>query len=186
MKGEVRIIGGKWRGRKLTVPKEATVRPTPDRVRETLFNWLMRVLPGAYCLDAFAGTGVLGFEALSRGAAHVTMIDQSKNVIFLLKEELKKFDVEKENANIYQGVLPKELKKPSQAWDIVFLDPPYQMPLLLPMCFYLENQGYLANPAHIYIESPAPIEDTMLPTSWKIIKSKKAGMVAYHLVQRLV
>ena len=88
MRGEVRIIGGEWRGRKLKVPAVLNLRPTPDRVRETLFNWLHAYLPGAHCLDAFAGSGVLGFEALSRGAAHVVFVDDSEVVI----SELKKRD----------------------------------------------------------------------------------------------
>src|SRR5665213_2266264 len=97
--GLVRIIAGKWRGRRLKVPDIKDLRPTPDRVRETLFNWLAPVLPGAYCLDLFAGSGVLGFEALSRGAAHAVMVDQSPDVVALLQEELKTFEAD--NATVY-------------------------------------------------------------------------------------
>src|SRR5579863_312833 len=105
--GMIRIIGGKWRGRRLKVPDVKDLRPTPDRVRETLFNWLASMVPGAYCLDLFAGSGVLGFEALSRGAAHVVMVDQSVPVVALLKEEAKV--LEADNIEIYRGNMPKQL-----------------------------------------------------------------------------
>src|SRR5580700_9172000 len=98
--GVVRIIGGEWRGRRLQVPDVKDLRPTPDRVRETLFNWIAPILPGAYCLDPFAGTGVLGFEALSRGAHYVEMVDQSNAVINLLQSELAMLGGG--NARIYQ------------------------------------------------------------------------------------
>src|SRR5688572_25570770 len=103
MQGKVRIIGGQWRGRKLLVP-DPGVRPTPDRVRETLFNWLAPLLPGAHCLDLFAGTGVLSFEALSRGAASITLIDQSPAVIKTIQEEFQIFKIE--HAQIYKSQLP--------------------------------------------------------------------------------
>lgn len=177
--GEVRIIGGQWRGRKLMVPDLPGLRPTPDRVRETLFNWLMMLIPGAHCLDPFAGSGVLGFEALSRGAASVVMIDQSKEVTQLLQQESKRFN--SENLEIYCATMPQNLKKPKNPFDIVFLDPPYQENLLLPMCFYLQENGFLSSKAHIYLESKEIITDAMLPKNWKILKSKKAGQVMYHL-----
>lgn len=184
LKGQVRIIGGEWRGRKLKVPTVQDLRPTPDRVRETLFNWLTAYLPGAYCLDAFAGSGALGFEALSRGAAHVVLVDESPEVVALLKEELALFKAA--NAEIYRASVPQQLKKPNKLFDIVFLDPPYQENILLPCCFHLENQGFLANEAYIYLEAKSTLVADDLPPNWQIIKSKKAGQVAYHLVQRLV
>src|SRR5436190_1935337 len=106
--GQIRIIGGKWRGRKLKVPDVADLRPTPNRVRETVFNWLQPIIQGAYCLDLFAGSGALGFEALSRGAKHVVMIDQSAPVIKLLKEQAKLFDTH--DVDIYQASVPQGLK----------------------------------------------------------------------------
>jgi 16S rRNA (guanine966-N2)-methyltransferase len=183
-RGQVRIIGGMWRGRKLQVPEVPDLRPTPDRVRETLFNWLASIIPGAYCLDAFAGSGVLGFEALSRGAAHVVMVDQSKQVTTILQEGLKIFKAE--NAEVYQAFLPKQLKKPHKAFDIVFLDPPYQENLLLPTCFYLEDNGFLAKEAYIYLEARELLQQSDLPSHWQLLKSKKAGQVAYHLALRLL
>lgn len=180
--GLVRIIAGKWRGRRLTVPDVKDLRPTPDRVRETLFNWLAPVIHGAHCLDMFAGTGVLGFEALSRGAAYVVMVDQSLAVVALLQEELTVFSAD--NADIYQANVPQGLRKPIQPFDIVFLDPPYQANLLIPSCHYLEEQGFLAEKAYIYLEASDVIEDNELPSNWRFIKKQRAGQVAYHLAVR--
>lgn len=180
--GIIRIIGGMWRGRKLKVPEVKDLRPTPDRVRETLFNWLAQHLPGAYCLDAFAGSGALGFEALSRGAQHVVMVDASRQVVSLLKEAASHFKTEQ--AEIYCASIPEQLKSPTKPFDIVFLDPPYQQPVLLPTCFWLEEKGFLANTAYIYLEARQVLTEQDLPPHWQIIKSKQAGQVAYHLVLR--
>jgi 16S rRNA (guanine966-N2)-methyltransferase len=182
--GEIRIIGGQWRGRKLKVPEVPGLRPTPDRVRETLFNWLMPVIQGAYCLDPFAGSGALGFEALSRGAASVVMVDQSAIVTQLLQEELSRFKVD--NAEVYRADVPQKLKKPSHTFDIVFLDPPYQQNLLLPTCFFLEENGFLSENAYLYLESKELLNESDLPAGWKILKSKKAGQVVYQLVCRAI
>lgn len=180
--GEIRIIGGQWRGRKLKVPTVLGLRPTPDRVRETLFNWLSPLLQGAYCLDAFAGSGALGFEALSRGAAHVVMIDQSPLVVSSLKEQLAVFH--SHHADIYQAKVPP-LKKTLKPFDIVFLDPPFKENILLSMCFYLEKEGLLASQSYIYLESPHALASKDLPANWRLLKSKKAGQVAFHLAERL-
>lgn len=184
MRGEVRIIGGTLRGRRLKIPTVVNLRPTPDRVRETLFNWLANIIPGAHCLDAFAGSGVLGFEALSRGAASVVMVDASREVIELLKKESVQFKIE--NAEIYEASMPKELKTPKKPFDIVFLDPPYDTDLLKKCSVYLEENGYLASGAYIYLEAKTAVRTEDLPANWEIIRSKKAGLVAYHLARRLV
>ena len=180
--GLVRIIAGKWRGRRLKVPDVKDLRPTPDRVRETLFNWLAMPLVGARCLDLFAGSGALGFEALSRGAAYVDMVDQSPEVVRLLQEELAEFGAE--NALIYRANVPSQLRQPTEPYQVVFLDPPYQENLLLPCCHYLEEQGFLANLAYIYLEAKEVIKDNDLPSHWRLIKSQKAGQVFYHLALR--
>ncbi len=180
-RGEIRIIGGEWRGRKIKVPDVADLRPTPDRIRETLFNWLAPVIQGAYCLDPFAGSGALGFEALSRGAAHVVMVDQSPDVINILQAEAAMFKTE--NAEIYRGSSPRDLKTPQKKFDIVFLDPPFQENLLLPTCSFLAENHFLAESALIYLEAKTMLQESELPEHWKIIKSKKAGQVAYHLVE---
>lgn len=180
--GLVRIIAGKWRGRKLKVPDVKDLRPTPDRVRETLFNWLAPILPGARCLDLFTGSGVLGFEALSRGASYVEMIDQAPAVVRLLQEQLVEF--KGDNAKISCARIPNQLPSVKQPFDIVFLDPPYSEGLLLSTCHYLEEHGFLADSAHIYLEARDVIKDNDLPTNWRIVKSSKAGQVAYHLALR--
>lgn len=180
--GQIRIIGGQWRGRKLKVPNVPDLRPTPDRVRETLFNWLAPTIQGAYCLDPFAGSGALAFEALSRGAAHAVMVDQSAEVVKLLQEEAQMLKTDQ--AEIYRARAPEQLKRPSRLFDVVFLDPPFQEDLLLPTCFYLEEQQFLAHQAMIYIESKVSLQETDLPATWKITKNKVAGQVAYHLVVR--
>lgn len=182
MQGQVRIIGGEWRGRKLKVPAVTNLRPTPDRVRETLFNWLAPVIAGAHCLDAFAGSGVLGFEALSRGAAQVVMVDESMVAVKTLQEQAAIFKTQQ--ASIYCARIPAQLQKPQKLFDIVFLDPPYQQDLLLPTCFYLEEQSFLADEAYIYLEAKASLGENELPANWNLLKSKKAGQVAYHLVLR--
>jgi 16S rRNA (guanine966-N2)-methyltransferase len=182
-RGWVRIIGGRLRGRRLIVPEGANVRPTPDRVRVTVFNWLGPLLADANCLDLFAGTGVLGFEALSRGACYVEMVDTSVSVVKHLQLQLRQLGGG--NVRIYRALVPSELPPITQPFDIVFLDPPYQANLLLPCCYYLEEQGYLAQLAHIYVEADRIIQDNELPSNWQIIKSKAAGLVAYHLVKRV-
>lgn len=181
--GLVRIIGGKWRGRRLKVPDIKDLRPTPDRVRETIFNWLAPSIVGARCLDMFAGSGALGFEALSRGASYVAIVDQSAKAVALLQEELKEFGGD--NALIYCAKAPEGLRKPEAPFDIVFLDPPYQAALLSACSHYLEDHELLADHAYIYLEADAPIKDNELPANWQIIKSKQAGQVAYHLAERV-
>lgn len=182
-RGFIRIIGGKWRGRRLKVPEVIGLRPTPDRVRETLFNWLMPVLEGAYCLDLFAGSGALGFEALSRGAAFVEMIDASDVVIQLLQEECKRLGAENHSA-IYRASVPQGLSPATHPFDVVFLDPPYSANLLLTCAHYLEHQDYLAKSAYIYLEAQQRIEDNELPKHWRLIKCQQTGQVFYHLAYR--
>lgn len=178
----IRIIGGIFRGRKLKVPELADLRPTPDRVRETLFNWLAPYLPGAYCLDAFAGSGILGFEALSRGASQVVMVDASLTAVNCLRAQAEVFKTTQ--VEIYRANVPQQLKVPPKPFDIVFLDPPFQQDLLLPTCFFLEQNHFLNEKAYIYLEAKTMIEENNLPPNWQLIKNKRAGQVAYHLVLR--
>jgi 16S rRNA (guanine966-N2)-methyltransferase len=180
--GHIRIIGGTYRGRKLKVVDQPGLRPTPDRVRETVFNWLQPVIVGAHCLDLFSGSGALGFEALSRGAASVVMVDQAANVIDMLRAELIVFGAE--NAEIYRAQVPHQLKAPKQLFDIVFIDPPFRENLLIPCCTYLEEKSFLADEAYIYLESKEIVSAENLPDNWEILKSKKAGLVAFQLARR--
>lgn len=180
--GMVRIIAGEWRGRRLKVPDIKDLRPTPDRVRETLFNWLAPVIAGARCLDLFAGSGVLGFEALSRGATQVVFVDEAAQVVELIQEQLKTFGAE--NAEVYRARVPAQLKTTAQPFDVVFLDPPYQSDLLLPTCQHLEQHGFLAAGAYVYMEADHAIAENELPHGWQMLKSKQAGQVFYHLAKR--
>jgi 16S rRNA (guanine966-N2)-methyltransferase len=181
--GKVRIIGGRWRGRQIIVPTIAAVRPTPNRVRETLFNWLHNYLPGANCLDAFAGSGALGFEALSRGAATVVMLDKLESVTKVLTATSKILAAEQ--TNIYCANFPYDsswlLRSPIKSFDIVFLDPPYNAQLLAPSLRFLQTQQLLAAAAHVYVESNQALLD--LPPSWFSAKAKVAGQVHYYLLQ---
>lgn len=180
--GFLRIIGGKWRGRKLKILSVNDLRPTPDRVRETLFNWLAWHIQDAYCLDLFTGSGALGFEALSRGAAYVEMVDHSIEVVKLIKEELLRFSAQ--HALIYQANIPSQLRPSQKPFNVVFIDPPYQAGVLLPTCFYLEEQGFLADSAYIYLEANEVIKDNDLPQNWHLLKCQRAGQVVYHLAKR--
>jgi 16S rRNA (guanine966-N2)-methyltransferase len=180
--GLVRIIAGKFRGRRLKVADVKDLRPTPDRVRETLFNWLGPQIIDARCLDLFAGTGVLGFEAVSRGASYVELVDHSMVVVDALRAAAEMLSIE--NVRIIKAKVPDQLKVPEQPFNIVFLDPPYTLELLFPTCFFLEEQNFLANNAHIYLEARQLIKDNELPSGWRVIKSGQAGQVYYHLVAR--
>ncbi len=180
--GFVRIIAGKWRGRRLPVPAVDGLRPTPDRVRETLFNWLAPFIVDTNCLDLFAGTGALGMEALSRGAKKVVLVDQSPIVVQKLKETLAMLQCV--DGEVYCAELPTQLAPVTTPFNLVFLDPPYQSDLLFKTCDFLEKNHYLAQQALIYLEANALILDNQLPSSWHIIKSQKAGNVFYHLAKR--
>jgi 16S rRNA (guanine966-N2)-methyltransferase len=181
--GSVRIIGGKWRGRRLVIPTDF-IRPTPDRIRETVFNWLAPIISGAHCLDLFTGSGVLGFEALSRGAQYLEMVDQSLEVVNAIRATLQRFKVD--NARVYQAQLPDQLHGAEQRFDIVFIDPPYKQNLLLPTCNFLETHQYLASPAYLFLEAERLIHENELPHNWQLMKAKQAGQVAYHLAKRML
>jgi len=183
-KGEVRIIGGKWRSRKLKFPAINGLRPTPDRVRETLFNWLAPYIAGANCLDLFAGSGALGLEALSRGASHVIFADQSREIEIYLREQLTL--LEANNASVYRYTFhvtqnPFSEKKP---FDLVFLDPPFHQGYVQKCCQWLEQENLLAADAFVYIEAESELSPLPFPNSWQVIRTKTAGKVGYHLLQK--
>lgn len=188
---EIRIIGGIWRSRKIRFPK-IPARPTPDRVRETLFNWLEPVIQNARCLDLFAGTGALSFEALSRGAAEVLCIEKDRLSIETLEENKKSLQAHGMQI-LHMDVMrwlasQTELYAKSAAqsahalpFDIVFVDPPYAA-ALLPGCF-AALEPLLKPQTFIYFEHNAPIDPAVLPQGWELLRQKKAGQVYYHLVQ---
>lgn len=178
----LRIIGGQWRSRKIRFPDLPQLRPTPDRVRETLFNWLMPVISGARCLDLFAGSGSLGLEALSRGAAHVVFVDRDRQVKNYLSEALQVLKAE--NASVIQATAQNYLATLTQRFDIVFLDPPYQSDELPACCEALEARSALTDSAYIYIETASHTPLTGLPANWLVQREKTAGQVCYRLAQR--
>lgn len=185
-KGQVKIIGGQWRGRKLNFPATPDLRPTPNRIRETLFNWLDPILPDAHCLDLFAGSGALGFEALSRGAKSVTFIEQSLALFRYLKTQIKQFTVENKAA-VHHLAFPFNtshlFKSSPRSFNIVFLDPPFHHHLIEPACRWLVKENLLLSKSAIYIESEATIESFSLPKNWQISHCKTAGQVKYALLR---
>lgn len=179
--GRFRIIGGQWRGRRLPVPPGADVRPTPDRVRETLFNWLAPLIEGARCLDLYAGSGALGLEALSRGAARAVFVDRSPLVLRQIAaslETLKSTDGETAHMDAM-----KYLEGPASRYDVVFVDPPYHQGLIAPALARLDEGGWLAAGASVYLEHEAGIEPPPLPAGWRLHRSAAAGRVRYHLAR---
>jgi len=174
--GKIRIIGGQWRSRLLTVPQLTDLRPTSDRVRETVFNWLGQDLSGLRCLDLFAGSGALGFEAASRGAAQVVMVDNDARIYKTLKENKEKLQA------MQVELLPMNalnfIKSDARKFDVIFLDPPYRLdllPELMPLLpSHLEQNGL------VYSET----RSTWNPDKqWKIHRSAKAGTVRYQLLE---
>lgn len=180
--GQIRIIGGKWRGRKLPVRDSEGLRPTTDRIKETLFNWLMPVVREARCLDCFAGSGALGFEALSRFADTVTFIELDKQNAQLLAEN--KTRLQAENATIINSNSLMVLNQIGNAFDVVFIDPPFRKGLLNETIELLEKNQWLADESWIYIESEAESSLTNIPVNWQLHREKIAGQVAYRLFIR--
>ena len=177
---ELRIIGGTWRGRKLRFPASADIRPTPDRVRETLFNWLSTAIHGARCLDLFAGSGALGLEALSRGASHVTFVERAAAAAHALRARLLEWQAG--DARVEHTDALHYLAGEARPFDIVFLDPPFASELLARSAALLEDRHWLAADARIYVECAAREGLPTLPAAWRPLKGKQAGEVGYHLL----
>jgi len=174
--GRVRIIGGAWRSRLIAVPAVAALRPTPDRVRETLFNWLGQDLSGLACLDLFTGSGVLGFEAASRGAARVVMVEQDRAALAAL--ERSRAALSAEQVSIVAADVSQWLARAGERFDVVFLDPPFRqnaLPALLD-----ELPPCLVHGARVYAEGPALIEAA---APWRELNRGRAGLVHFQLLQ---
>jgi len=185
-KQQLRIIGGEWRGRKLNFPDVEGLRPTPDRVRETLFNWLATYVPGGRCLDLFSGSGALGFEALSRGANHVTLVDNSPEVIYQLRQNIQLLKTQ--NAELISSSAIDWLESRSSdleiQYDVVFMDPPFRKDLTPLCCLLLEQKKMLAAHAMIYVETESEVTELTVPDNWTLHREKKAGQVTYRLYER--
>lgn len=180
--GQIRIIGGQWRGRKLPVPDSPGLRPTTDRVRETLFNWLAPSMVNARCLDCFAGSGALGLEALSRYAGASTLIEMERSVAQQLKQNLA--TLKAANAYVVNTNTLTFLNQTGTPHDIVFVDPPFRKGLLDETLRLLEVNGWLADDALIYVESEVENGLPPVPVRWDLHREKVAGQVAYRLYHR--
>lgn len=181
---QVRIIAGLWRGKKIHFVDQEGLRPTADRIRETLFNWLQGEITDAVCLDLFAGSGALGIEAASRGAQEVYCVESSAKAAKAIRENLATL------ADAPVRVIHEDamsfLQKPRTdlQFDLVFLDPPFTAGLLEKACHLLENHHWLSAQAAIYLESAEPLDTLALPEQWQLVKEKKAGQVNYGLCRR--
>ncbi|MFK8066874.1 MAG: 16S rRNA (guanine(966)-N(2))-methyltransferase RsmD [Gammaproteobacteria bacterium] len=183
--GTVRIIAGEFRSRKLPVVEVAGLRPTTDRIRETLFNWLQHSIVSAHCLDMFAGTGALGFEAASRGAAKVVMIEQDRNAYSGLQQSIELLKTEKVsviNTNALSW-LESGVEGAEQAFDIIFVDPPFDQNLALESLEKLTRSSCVKSGTLIYLEESAKVDSFTLPEKLEIIKQAKAGQVKYSLLK---
>ncbi|WP_266184002.1 16S rRNA (guanine(966)-N(2))-methyltransferase RsmD [Dyella humicola] len=181
--GRIRIIGGQLRNSRLDVPDLPGLRPTAERVRETLFNWLSPVIAGARCLDLCAGTGALGIEALSRGAASVQFVERDLRAAQALRDNLTRL---KAQGGQVAGVdALAYLQGPPQPYELVFLDPPFAQDLWAAMAQRLEQGGWLTAGAWIYVESPRPVAP-VLPIQWNPHREGVAGEVRYALYRRVL
>jgi len=180
--GRVRIIGGRWRGRRIAVPEATDLRPTGDRIRETLFNWLAPVIEGAHCLDLFAGSGVLGLEAASRGAARVMMLDRDQRVATHLRTIINELDGDHVEVLCADALRWLATATPA-SFDIVFLDPPFRLECLTECCRLLSSRGWLKSGAWVYLETAKHADMPQLPPGWKIRRDKTAGEVRYMLAE---
>ncbi|PJE08607.1 16S rRNA (guanine(966)-N(2))-methyltransferase RsmD [Legionella sp.] len=181
MKQTVRIIGGQYRGKKLHFPDIEGLRPTPDRVKETLFNWLMHDIRDTRCLDAFAGSGALGFEAYSRGAKQVVLVEASPKIYNNLKQIASSF--RSHGLTVVNANSEDYFQKTSEVFDIIFLDPPFASNYLSHCLDFIAHSNLLRQGGLVYLESAEmPHPD---PTVWQERKSKKAGNVYYGLYEKL-
>ena len=178
----VRISAGEWRSRLLKFPDVDGLRPTPDRVRQTVFNWLGQELHGLTCLDLFAGTGVMGFEALSRGAKQAVLVENSRPAYQALLDN--KTSLKAEHATILNQDALHFLKQNKALFDVVFIDPPFAMGMAVQACQWLEDKDWLSKHAKIYVEAESTLKLDGIPPNWRQLKSKVAGEVGYHLFER--
>ncbi|WP_143871448.1 16S rRNA (guanine(966)-N(2))-methyltransferase RsmD [Catenovulum sediminis] len=184
--GFVRIIAGQWKGRKLSVADLPGLRPTTDRVKETLFNWLMFEVAESRVLDCYAGSGSLSFEALSRGARYATLLEKSKAAAVSLKANLSNLKgLPPSAAAVVQTDTLDYLQthNSAESYDIIFIDPPFRQGLLEKTCRLVTENNYIAKQGLIYLEYENELAQLTLPSSWKLLKSQTAGQSKYQLYQ---
>jgi 16S rRNA (guanine966-N2)-methyltransferase len=178
----VRIIGGGWRGRRVQFPDSPGLRPTPDRVRVTLFNWLQQSIGGTRCLDLFAGSGALGIEALSRGAQEVVFVEQAHAAANALRTELERLGGSP-RAQVIETAALRFLSAPARPFDGIFLDPPYGRGYLPECVAAIDAGGWVKAGGWVYLESERAAGVPAVPAHWNLAKSKSAGEVGYHLAR---
>ena len=180
----VRIIAGEHRGRRLSFVPAAGLRPTPDRVRETLFNWLRDDVPNARCLDLFAGSGALGFEALSRGAAHVTAVERHRAVAQKLRDNAALLGLEARMTVVQADAMALLDRDPTVPFDIVFIDPPFADRHVASVIDALSRPGWVAESAVLYVEQDASRSWPETPPGWVVHREGDAGQSAQRLLRR--
>lgn len=181
---KLRIIGGEWRSRQISFDDAPGLRPTPGRVRETLFNWLQADVPNSRCLDLYAGSGALGFEAASRGAKSVIQVERNPKTCQKLAENCRALGGGQ--IQVIQQDVIQYLKNNGEQFDLVFLDPPFGLGLVQESCCLLNDGAWLADFAKIYIESERHLVLNHIPVGWRLLKQNSAGEVAFYLFQRSV
>jgi 16S rRNA (guanine966-N2)-methyltransferase len=182
--GRVRIVGGTHRGRRIAFPDAAGLRPTGDRIRETLFNWLAPTLPGSRCLDLFAGSGVLGIEAASRGAGEVVLVESAPGVVAALRATILDFGLGGRMRLVAADALRWLRTAEAVPFDVAFLDPPFAAGLMADAAAALEEGGWLADGALIYLERAEATGPWPVPARWEIVRDKHGGQVSYALARR--
>ncbi len=183
MRNKIRIIGGQWRSRQLPFQDFPGLRPTPARVRETLFNWLQHDIVGSRCLDLYAGSGALGFEAASRGAKQVIQVEKNPQICRQLQANAQLLKANQLRL-IQQDVFRYLATGEQQPFDIIFLDPPFKQNLAVQTCQWLEEKRWLADDARIYVEVEKGLSLAGLPENWHLLRQKTAGEVDYYLMLR--
>lgn len=177
---QLRIIGGQWRGRKLNFPSVDGLRPTTDRVRETVFNWLTAEIHGAQCLDLFAGSGALGLEALSRGASLVDLVDHAQPAVSQLQQNLQQLDAS--DGQVFQANAAEWLQyNADKRYNIIFLDPPFGQHLAQTCVQLIDQQAMLKPDGWLYLEMDKQETPPVLPADWQLHRGKTAGQVCYRL-----
>jgi 16S rRNA (guanine966-N2)-methyltransferase len=179
--GRLRIVAGKWKSRNLKIASAPGLRPTSERIRETLFNWLSPRIHGARCLDLFAGTGALGLEALSRGAATVTFVERSREAVTSLRQACDELGADGVTIHSVDALRFLDSKQ-DEAFDLVFLDPPFADDSLAVLCRLLNDGGHLSKGARIYLEQDKRQTPPELPEGWVVAREKTAGNVRYSLL----
>lgn len=183
--GSIRIIGGKWRGRKLPVLNSEGLRPTTDRTKETLFNWLMNDVQGSVCLDLFAGSGSLGFEALSRSAKQLVFVELENSACKLLRDNIQLLKVKPDEANVVHGEALDTLSSFKQNFDIIFVDPPFNKDLIPKVISTIESVDLLTNNGLVYIECEKINDQYKVPEDWQCIKEKSTKQVTSRIYRHM-